>query len=96
MSLIWNLRNERVFEAHTQASANEIHNHWVSLMNAALKRDRLLSNRTRFGSLATKKQLVLETWSGTLLDEDSLPDDWTRSEEVLVGIRHITRKNGVG
>ncbi|KAJ7861304.1 hypothetical protein B0H13DRAFT_2237295 [Mycena leptocephala] len=59
----------RVFETHTQASANEIHNRW---------------------------QLVLDTWSGTLLDEDSLPDDWTRSEEVLVGIRPITRKNGVG
>ncbi|KAJ7806259.1 hypothetical protein B0H13DRAFT_1669899 [Mycena leptocephala] len=96
MSLIWNLRNERIFETHTQASANEIHNRWVSLMNAALQRDRLLSNRTRFGSLAIKKQLVLDTWSGTLLDEDSLPDDWTRSEEVLVGIRPITRKNGVG
>ncbi|KAJ7859236.1 hypothetical protein B0H13DRAFT_2237527 [Mycena leptocephala] len=83
MSLIWNLRNESI-RTHTQASANEIHNRWVSLMNTALKRDRVLSNRTRFGSLATK--------NGTLLDEDSLPDNWTRSEEVLVGIRPVTQK----
>ncbi|KAJ7462840.1 hypothetical protein FB451DRAFT_1043521 [Mycena latifolia] len=96
MKLIWNLRNERVFETHTAASETEIHNRWVSLMNAALKRDKLLTNRARLGSLATKRQLVLHTWSGTLLDEDSLPDDWTRSEGVLVGIRPVTRKNGVG
>ncbi|KAJ7798043.1 hypothetical protein B0H13DRAFT_1933855 [Mycena leptocephala] len=55
------------------------------------QRDRLLSNRTRFGSLAIKKQLVLDTWSGTLLDEDSLPDDWTRSEEVLVSPNLVKR-----
>ncbi|KAJ6534326.1 hypothetical protein B0H19DRAFT_862241, partial [Mycena capillaripes] len=85
MSLIWSLRNERVLETHTMASENEIHNRWVSLMNAALNRDRLLSNCARFGSLATKKQLVLNIWSGTLLDEDSLPDDWTIVKGVLGG-----------
>ncbi|KAJ7143995.1 hypothetical protein C8R44DRAFT_915855 [Mycena epipterygia] len=96
MRLIWNLRNERVFETHAPASENEIQNRWVSLINDALKRDMLLTNQACFGSLATKKQLVLDTWSGALLDEDSLPDDWTRSKGVLVGIWPITRKNGVG
>ncbi|KAJ7131240.1 hypothetical protein C8R44DRAFT_585951, partial [Mycena epipterygia] len=86
MRLIWNLRNERVFETHALASENEIQNRWVSLINDALKRDMLLTNQARFGSLAIKKQLVLDTWSGALLDEDSLPDDWTRSKGVLVGI----------
>ncbi|KAJ7144351.1 hypothetical protein C8R44DRAFT_602368, partial [Mycena epipterygia] len=71
-------------------SESEIHNRWISAMNNMLKRDRLLTNQARFGSLAIKKQLVLETWSGTLLDEDSLPDDWIRSEGVLVGIRPVT------
>jgi hypothetical protein len=65
------------------------------MINSTLKRDKLLSNRVRFGSLAIKKQLVLNTWSGTLLDEDSLPDDWIKSKGVLVGIRPATRKNGV-
>ncbi|KAJ7826030.1 hypothetical protein B0H13DRAFT_2241148 [Mycena leptocephala] len=68
----------RVFETHTLASKAEIHNRWVELINSALKRDQLLTNRARFGSLATKKQLVLDTWSGALLDEDSLPDDWIK------------------
>ena len=96
MYLIWNLRNTRVLETSTPASKIEIHNRWVSLMNSALRRDQLLTNRTKFGPLAFKKQLVLKTWSGTLLDEDSLPDDWIQSEGVLVGIRPNTRKNGVG
>ncbi|KAJ7820478.1 hypothetical protein B0H13DRAFT_1614032 [Mycena leptocephala] len=96
MYLIWNLRNKRVFETHTLASEAEIHNRWVELVNSALKRDQLLTNRARFGSLATKKQLVLDTWSGALLDEDSLPDDWIKMKGVLVGIRPNTRNNGVG
>ncbi|KAJ7724824.1 hypothetical protein DFH07DRAFT_871826 [Mycena maculata] len=77
MHLIRNLRNTRVLQTPTPASKIEIHNCWVSLMNFALRRDQLLTNQTKF---------VLETWSGTLLDEDSLPDDWIKSEGVLVGI----------
>ncbi|KAF8140910.1 hypothetical protein K438DRAFT_1636758 [Mycena galopus ATCC 62051] len=96
MQLIWNLRNERVFETHRAASDSQIHNRWTAIINTALKRDILLTDRIRFGSLATKKQVVLNTWSGVLLDEDSLPDDWIRSKGVLVGIRPITGKNGVG
>jgi len=96
MYLIWTLRNNRVFETFTHASDSEIHNRWVSTMNSALKRDQLLTNQARFGSLAINKQVVLNTWSGTLLDEDSLPDDWIKSKGVLVGIRPITRKHGVG
>ncbi|KAJ7126638.1 hypothetical protein C8R46DRAFT_927066 [Mycena filopes] len=96
MKLIWDLRNWRVFDTLELASETEIHNRWVSMVNSALRRDILLTNRARFGSLSIKKQLVLNTWSGTLLDEDSLPDDWIKSEGVLVGIRPITRKNGVG
>ncbi|KAJ7862648.1 hypothetical protein B0H14DRAFT_2349500, partial [Mycena olivaceomarginata] len=96
MKLIWDLRNERVFETHIVASEAEIHNRWVAIMNTALKQDKLLTNRAHFGSLGIKKQLVLDTWSSALLDEDSLPDDWTRSEGVLVSIRPITQNNGVG
>ncbi|KAJ6602571.1 hypothetical protein DFH09DRAFT_826513, partial [Mycena vulgaris] len=86
LRLIWNLRNQRVFETYTAASETEIRNRWLSLINNTLNRDKLLVNRARFGSLAIKRQLVFDTWSGTLLDEDSLPDDWTRSKGVLVGI----------
>ncbi|KAJ7438920.1 hypothetical protein B0H11DRAFT_1752293 [Mycena galericulata] len=96
MQLIWTLRNDRVLGTSGPATDNEIHNRWVSMINSTLKRDKLLTNRARFGSLAIKKQLVLNTWSGTLLDEDSLPDDWIKSKGVLVGIRPATRKIGVG
>ncbi|KAJ7357970.1 hypothetical protein DFH08DRAFT_1042572 [Mycena albidolilacea] len=96
IKLIWNLRNERLFETYSQHSSTEIHNRWVSLINTALKRDILLTDRIRFGSLAIKKELVLHTWSGTLLDEESLPDDWVKSKGVLVGIRPTTLKDRVG
>jgi len=96
MQLIWNLRNERTFETNSLAFEAEVHNRSVSMINAALKRDCLLTNRNRFGPLALRKHLVLATWSGTLLNEDSLPDDWINSKRVLVGIRPITRKIGVG
>jgi hypothetical protein len=96
MHLIWKLRNERMFETHTHASEPEIHNRWVAMMNLTLKRDQLLTDRVRFGSLATNKQLVPNTWSGTLLDEDSLPDDWIKQKGVLVGIWPNTPKIGMG
>ncbi|KAJ7437887.1 hypothetical protein B0H11DRAFT_1753262 [Mycena galericulata] len=39
MCLLWNLRNEWLFETHTCPSELEIHNHWVYAINAALKQD---------------------------------------------------------
>jgi ribonuclease HI len=80
MKLIWNLRNNRVFERHCPPSKQDIHNCWLAAINAALRQDQLLTNTARFGDLATKKQVVLNTWSGTLFDEDSLPDDWTKTK----------------
>jgi hypothetical protein len=78
---------------------SNIHNHWVKVVNMALNRDRLLTSKIKFGALAFKKQLVLNTWSGLLLDEDSLPEDWTNEEGVLVGIQPLTDKTdktGIG
>ncbi|KAK7019938.1 hypothetical protein R3P38DRAFT_2631262 [Favolaschia claudopus] len=95
MHLIWKIRNERVLE-NKIVSNTEVHNRWLSLINAALKRDQLLTNKARFGSLAKKPQLVLETWSGVLHNEDSLPDNWLLEKGVLVGIRPISQKIGVG
>ncbi|KAJ7286769.1 hypothetical protein C8J57DRAFT_1048685 [Mycena rebaudengoi] len=90
MHLIWKLRNERFLQTFTIATNTEIHNRWASLMNSTLKRNQLLSSQVRFGSLAIKKQSVLNTWSGVLLDEDSLTDNWINSKGVLVGIRLAT------
>jgi hypothetical protein len=82
--LIWNIRQTRVIEnPDTLFSNQEIHNRWLRMVNGALQRDRILTDKIRFGSLALNKVLVLKTWSGLLMDEDSLPDDWTH-EGVLV------------
>ncbi|KAJ7692204.1 hypothetical protein B0H17DRAFT_934293, partial [Mycena rosella] len=68
-------------------------NHWLRSINTVLHRDCILTDKIKFGPLALKAKLVLKTWSGLLMDEDSLPDDWTHTEEVLVAIRPIT---GIG
>ncbi|KAJ6490833.1 hypothetical protein C8R45DRAFT_825919, partial [Mycena sanguinolenta] len=96
MKLLWDLGNERVFKTHTVPPEQEIHNRWVAAINAAFKQDRSLTNKARFGDLASNKRLVLDTWSGVLLDEDSLLDDWTRTKGVSVGIRPITLRNEIG
>ncbi|KAJ7923624.1 hypothetical protein B0H13DRAFT_1465578, partial [Mycena leptocephala] len=68
-------------------SANEIHNRWLTIINERLEIDKNLTNKLKYGKQhALSPSLVLETWSGTLLDEDDLPDDRLREPGVLVGI----------
>jgi ribonuclease HI len=67
----------------------------LKTINQALQQDCLLTDKVRFDSLALNKQLVLGTWSGLLLDEDSLLDDWTK-EGVLVGMQPIIDQHGMG
>ncbi|KAJ7659524.1 hypothetical protein B0H17DRAFT_954663, partial [Mycena rosella] len=96
---IWKLRvnSLRVISSPGMALKEEnIPNLWLKTMNAALTRDRILTNKTRFGPLSFKKQLVLNTWSGLLMDEDSLPDDWIHEKGVLVGIRPKNNATGIG
>ncbi|KAJ6478373.1 hypothetical protein C8R45DRAFT_934143 [Mycena sanguinolenta] len=64
---------------HTEKA---IHNRWLKGVNNMLMRDRLLTNKIKFGPLAFNKQMVLNTWSGILANQDSLPDDWVH-EGVL-------------
>ncbi|KAJ7106422.1 hypothetical protein C8R43DRAFT_906232 [Mycena crocata] len=98
--LIWNIRNDRVLKnPDKKITEVEIHNKWLKSVNDTLKRDRILTNKFKFGTLAFNKDLVLKTWSGLLQDEDSLPDDWTYIEGVLVGIqpKKVQRNNnGIG
>ncbi|KAJ6533478.1 hypothetical protein B0H19DRAFT_1080896 [Mycena capillaripes] len=37
-----------------------------------------------------------DSWSGLLMHEDSMPDDWTNIQGVLVGIQPNTDKSGIG
>jgi hypothetical protein len=54
-----------------------------------------LCDKIKFGILALKTQCVLNTWSGLLLEEASLLDNWI-NEGVLVGIQPIVHKIGIG
>ncbi|KAJ7750842.1 hypothetical protein B0H16DRAFT_1460552 [Mycena metata] len=57
---------------------------WVALMNERLEIDRNLTNHMRFGKQhALPPSLVLETWKGTLFNEDKMPPQWLREPEVL-------------
>ncbi|KAJ7235777.1 hypothetical protein C8J57DRAFT_1088677, partial [Mycena rebaudengoi] len=94
---IWNLRQTRVIKnPESTLTEAHIHDYWLKAVNTALRRDCILTNKFKFGSLAFNTQLVLNTWSGLLMHEDSMPDDRTNTEGVLVGIQPNTDKSGIG
>jgi hypothetical protein len=97
---IWNIRNDKVLKNPDGKMTDvEVHNKWLKSVNSALGRDRILTNKLKFDNLALNKDLVLRTWSGLLMNEDSLPDDWTYTVGVLVGIQPLRlkdSKNGIG
>jgi hypothetical protein len=86
---IWKLRCTCVVElgddSETWPSKQEIHNCWVHAMDRQLTLYISMTN-THYGDKALRKHIVLQTWSGVLKDEASLPEDWTRQSGVLVGI----------
>ncbi|EIW86416.1 hypothetical protein CONPUDRAFT_45945 [Coniophora puteana RWD-64-598 SS2] len=88
--LIWKLRCERVNKmVQNPPSAHhleEVRNRWIKQINHRLALDKILTNKHRFGPKALKRAIVLNTWSGTLLNEDRLPNDWVTETGVLVGI----------
>ncbi|KAJ7738442.1 hypothetical protein B0H14DRAFT_3097448 [Mycena olivaceomarginata] len=84
---IWLIRNNRVISRDgAPASEDEIINKWKFSINQRLQVDKSLANRPIRGKRpALAQKLVLETWSGTLDNEDSLPANWLREPRVLVG-----------
>ncbi|KAJ6630372.1 hypothetical protein B0H10DRAFT_1774729 [Mycena sp. CBHHK59/15] len=85
--LIWRIRNDRVIGWNgVPTSDDEIINKWKFVVNQRLQMDKLLANRPCRGKhcmLAPK--LVIDTWSNTMDDERSLPDNWLKEPRVLVG-----------
>ncbi|KAJ7574635.1 hypothetical protein C8J56DRAFT_719140, partial [Mycena floridula] len=84
--MIWKIRCDIVVKLRDIPSHAETHNKWVHAVNERLQADCLLTSWFRCGPKALPRQVVLDTWSGTLLNEASLPDDWIWNPEVLVGI----------
>ncbi|EIM91486.1 uncharacterized protein STEHIDRAFT_48463 [Stereum hirsutum FP-91666 SS1] len=88
--LIWKLRCVRRIQheddPNKYPSHNEIHNKWVFTINQRLSLDRSACNKRKFGPKATRPDLVLKTWNGTLFNEKNLPENWLWQAGVLVGI----------
>jgi ribonuclease HI len=86
---IWLIQNNRVISRDgALASKEEIINKWKFAVNQRLQVDKSLVNRPIRGKHpALAQKLVLETWSSTLDNEDSLPANWLREPRALVGSR---------
>ena len=87
---VWAIRCRRVIEHENdptkRMSELEIRNHWTALIQNRLNLDKVQTNVQTFGHRALSEDKVLQTWRGTLKDEDSLPPNWVRQGGVLVGI----------
>ncbi|EIW56839.1 uncharacterized protein TRAVEDRAFT_128188 [Trametes versicolor FP-101664 SS1] len=86
--LIWKIRCERVIgregDPTLYHSTAEIRKRWLHALNRRLNIDQALTSRAlRRKSL--NASLVCSTWQGLLVDEQSLPEDWTSCQGVLVG-----------
>ncbi|KAJ7574755.1 hypothetical protein C8J56DRAFT_802504 [Mycena floridula] len=88
---IWKIRCSTVLNRNNVAMAvPQVHNMWVHSMNERLKIDRSLTSVSRYGKKALPVKTVLDTWSGALRDEASLPDSWIWEPRVLVGVEPMT------
>jgi hypothetical protein len=92
--MIWKLRCERRIVLNDDPlkyhSEKEVHNRWVNALNTRLQLDCVLTNKQHFGRHSLSTGLILCTWSGTLLNESTLPENWIGSR-VLVGIETFDR-----
>lgn len=85
--LIWKLRCERIIDRENDHNRwhtkEQIETRWRNIINSRLTVDRARTH-PRLKKSAIRKDTVLSTWSGTLQDEEDLPDDWITSPRVLV------------
>ncbi|KAJ6588311.1 hypothetical protein B0H19DRAFT_1098741 [Mycena capillaripes] len=99
--LIWQLRNKHIITRDGEPTTEqEIVNRWNYHINYRLQVDITLANCPPDGKkLALVPKKILETWSGTLDNEGSMPTNWLREPRVLVGGRAIHTNqlnNGIG
>jgi hypothetical protein len=91
--LIWLLQCERVIEHQNRrlASPNEIQNRWLTAINGRLRIDRCMTSRYRYKERAIPAHVVRDTWTGILMNEEDLPEEWEKDSGpgVLVGIEPI-------
>ncbi|KAJ6564223.1 hypothetical protein B0H19DRAFT_1067810 [Mycena capillaripes] len=85
MYAIWKMRCDSVLsKAGELISVQETHNKWVGTINERILTDRVLATSSKYKKGASiPSALVLQTWSGTLKDEDQMPENWIWEPEVL-------------
>lgn len=95
--LIWKLRCERIIQNENASfSKRDVHNRWVHAINRRLDMDCAVTH-PKYESKALAADIVLQTWSRTLKDEESLPvNDWIKTSGVLVGITARQNRTGCG
>ncbi|KAK0464007.1 hypothetical protein IW261DRAFT_1347495, partial [Armillaria novae-zelandiae] len=86
--LIWRLRNERVIqrEGTGSASEREIENRFLYSMTERLQTDLAAIRKGKARKRGISTESVLQTWKGVIKNEKGLPEDWTGTSGVLVGI----------
>ncbi|EPS93670.1 hypothetical protein FOMPIDRAFT_1135701 [Fomitopsis schrenkii] len=86
--MIWKLRCERVVghpdEQGWEHNREQVTARWRRSIEDRLKQD-IESTRKKYGRQATRKEVVLSTWTPVLHDIGALPFDWTRLPGFLVG-----------
>lgn len=96
--LIWKLRCKRIFNPPKngeETTETEIQNRWIKTINLRLELDIALTN-PKYEKKATPRAKVLKTWRGTVMNERSLPDDWTRSKKVVIDIERMEAEKRLG
>lgn len=87
--LIWKLRCDLVIgkgiEEENWYTENQLTAKLLATLNRRLTLDQAMT-RSRFGTKALPRKIVLQTWSGIIEDEHELPTDWIGKVGVLVGI----------
>lgn len=83
--LIWKLRCGGVIQNENTSFIRQEVLKWIRTMNDRLSLDREATN-PKYGRKALSRKMVLRTWSGVLMDKNSLPDDWLGETKILVGI----------
>ncbi|KAI0653304.1 hypothetical protein C8Q70DRAFT_928014, partial [Cubamyces menziesii] len=95
--LVWKVRCERVIEWEgdpgREHSPADLTRRWYAAINARLDLDMKKTSKRLAGRKAAPVQRVLATWTGSLENQNDLPEDWTGSAGVLVG-RPDMRPNG--
>ncbi|KJA14866.1 hypothetical protein HYPSUDRAFT_149860, partial [Hypholoma sublateritium FD-334 SS-4] len=89
MYLIWLIQCEWVLDHGGDQekinSDSQITARWKQRINRRIRLDQTMATKRAHKWKKVDKKLVLETWRGTLENEENLPEDWIRMRGVLVG-----------